>query len=90
MEALETLSEYDVDQFVPGHGEIGTQDDVRDHLEYFTTLTREVTDRMDDGQSLQAIQAALELPQYANWERYNDHFALNIEGIYRELAEQRQ
>ena len=90
VEALETLTEYDVDQFVPGHGEIGTRDDVREHLEYFETLTREVTDRMDDGQSLQAIQASLELPQYSTWRNYNEHFALNIEGIYRELAEQRQ
>ena len=88
--ALETLSQYDVDQFVPGHGEIGTHNDVREHLEYFETLTREVTDRMDDGQSLEAIQASLELPQYATWGGYDEHFALNIEGIYRELAEQRQ
>ena len=88
--ALETLSQYDVDQFVPGHGEIGTHNDVLEHLEYFETLTREVTDRMDDGQSLEAIQASLELPQYATWGGYNAHFALNIEGFYRELAEQRQ
>ena len=63
---------------------------MREHLEYFETLTREVADRMDDGQSLQAIQASLELPQYSTWRNYNEHFALNIEGIYRELAEQRQ
>ena len=61
-----------------------------EHLEYFETLTREVTDRMDDGQSLEAIQASLELPQYATWGGYDAHFALNIEGFYRELAEQRQ
>ena len=45
---------------------------------------------MDAGQSLEAIQASLELPQYATWGGYDAHFALNIEGFYRELAEQRQ
>ena len=88
--ALETLADYDVDQFVPGHGEIGSRDDVRAHIEYLRTLTGEVATRMDDGQSLQAIQNSLELPQYADWVRYDEHFALNIEGVYRELTEQRQ
>lgn len=86
---LETLDGYDVDQFLPGHGAIGTHADVRALIEYLETLKTEVAQRMDDGQSLEEIQGSLELPQYAEWERYDEHFGLNIEGVHRELSEQR-
>ena len=42
--------------------------------------------RIAAGESLQQIQATLELPKYRDWARYGEHFDLNIEGAYRELT----
>ena len=88
--ALETLHGMDFDTFVPGHGPLGTKDDIQALIDYMTTLKDEVARRIDEGQALEEIQNSLELPQYAEWDRYDEHFALNIEGVHRELTEQRQ
>jgi glyoxylase-like metal-dependent hydrolase (beta-lactamase superfamily II) len=86
--ALETIAGYDVDQIVPGHGDmVGTGNDARALIEYLETLKAAVAERMADGQSLEEIQGSLALPDYADWVRYDEHFALNIEGVHRELSE---
>jgi len=45
-----------------------------------------VQTRIDAGETLEQVQGTLELPQYAEWTRYDSHFKLNIEGVYRELS----
>jgi glyoxylase-like metal-dependent hydrolase (beta-lactamase superfamily II) len=84
--ALEELEKLDFEILAPGHGPTGGRDDVRAFIVYFQDLLDAVGKRIAAGESLQQIQATLELPKYRDWARYAEHFDLNIEGAYRELT----
>ena len=84
--ALERVHALDFDVLAPGHGPTGRKEHVAEYIEYMRTLIAAVRERVERGQSLQQIQASLELPAYADWTRYDQHFAENIEGVYREVA----
>jgi len=86
IEALEYLEKLDFEILAPGHGPTGGKDDVRAFIVYFQDLLDAVAKRIAAGESLQQIQATLELPKYRDWARYGEHFDLNIEGAYRELT----
>ncbi|MCH7823450.1 MAG: MBL fold metallo-hydrolase [Acidobacteria bacterium] len=84
--ALERFDELDFDILAPGHGPTGQKSDVRENILYLQTLVAAVQERIDQGQTLEEIQDTLELPDYADWVRYDEHFEENIQGVYRELA----
>ena len=84
--ALERLDELDFDILAPGHGPTGQKSDVRENIIYLQTLLAAVQERIDQGQTLEEIQNTLELPDYADWVRYDEHFRENIQGVYRELT----
>jgi len=85
--ALERLAALDFDILAPGHGPVGRKEHVLEYIEFMDALIAAVQQGIDRGESLEQIQAALELPQYAEWTRYDEHFELNIEGVYRALTE---
>lgn len=84
--ALEYLAGLDFEILAPGHGPVGTKDHVREYIQYMDDLIAAVQERIDRGESLEQIQASLELPQYFDWTRYDEHFELNIEGVYNSLT----
>lgn len=84
--ALERLDALDFEILAPGHGPTGKKEDVRVFIGYLKDLLAAVEARMKAGESLEKIQATLELPKYRDWARYQEHFDLNIEGAYRELG----
>ena len=84
--ALERVDELDFDILAPGHGPTGQKSDVRENIVYLETLVGAVQDRIDQGQTLEEIQNTLELPDYADWVRYDEHFKENIQGVYRALS----
>jgi glyoxylase-like metal-dependent hydrolase (beta-lactamase superfamily II) len=84
--ALEELDELDFEILAPGHGPTGTKQIVGEYIGYMTALIEAVEDAIDAGQTLEQMQASIELPQYRDWTRYDEHFDLNIEGVYRELT----
>lgn len=84
--ALETLEALDFDILAPGHGEVGTKAHVREFIGYLNALKAAVADGIEKGQTVEQMQASLELPEYKSWDRYADHFDLNIAGMYRELT----
>jgi glyoxylase-like metal-dependent hydrolase (beta-lactamase superfamily II) len=86
MEALRELEKLDFEILAPGHGPAGTKSDVRAFITYFEDLLSAVGKRIAAGESLEQIQATLELPKYKDWARYGEHLDLNIEGAYRELT----
>lgn len=89
IDALKGLEDLDFEILATGHGPTGTKEHVAEYIVYFETLVGEVRDRMRAGENLEQIQASLELPQYSDWARYDSHFDLNIEGIYRALERRR-
>ena len=86
IEALRYLDALDFDILAPGHGPTGSKAHVAEYIRYMTDLVDAVRQRMDRGESLEQMQENLELAQYADWTRYDQHFELNIEGVYRELS----
>ncbi len=84
--AIRQMLTIDFDVLAPGHGPVGAKADAQAFLDYMVALKDAVETRMKQGQSLEQIQSSLELPQYAGWERYQEHFKLNIAGVYREAS----
>ena len=84
--ALETLNAMDFDILAPGHGPTGQKSHVSEYIAYMNALIAAVQSGIDRGQSLAQMQESLELPEYADWTRYDEHFDLNIEGVHRELT----
>lgn len=85
--ALQVLSGLDFDVLAPGHGPTGTKEHVAENIAYLEDLVRAVEERIAEGQSLEQIQGSLELPQYQDWTRYDEHFELNVEGVHRALTQ---
>ncbi|TMV03712.1 hypothetical protein FGK63_18765 [Ruegeria sediminis] len=71
----------DFEVFAPGHGPIGTHDDLAEHLGYFEALRAGVLEGLEAGKSVEEIQAELTLDDYKDWLQYEDWRALNIEGM---------
>lgn len=79
----------DADIAVPSHGPIGTQDDVRDLQQYMLDLRERVMMKIDAGESLETIQATLDMQDYAHFDYFEERLPLNIQGMYRVLMEER-
>ena len=71
----------DWDTIVPGHGDIGTRDDLLAFRQYLSDLQAGVQAGIDAGQSLEEIQSSLLLEEYKDWGAY-DMRSLNIAGMY--------
>jgi glyoxylase-like metal-dependent hydrolase (beta-lactamase superfamily II) len=62
-EKLSELLDMDYQTFVPGHGSLGTKDDLRLMLDYFDALEKAVKAILEDGGGvLEALQAGLPAP----------------------------
>lgn len=83
---LDKAMSFDAAIVVPGHGEIGTKQDVQNIRQYMIDLRDGVKAGIDKGQTLQQIQAELMLDKYSSWTGYADWRTLNIEGMYAYLT----
>ena len=84
--ALRKLDALDFEILAPGHGPTGLKEHVAEYIAYMEDLMKAVEQGIARGESLAQMQQSLELPKYRDWVRYNEHFDLNIEGVYRELT----
>mgnify|MGYP000743051604 CR=1 FL=1 len=73
------------DTVVPGHGDIGTPEDVERHRQYHRDVIAGVQQGLDEGKSLEEIQAELTLDEYAEWSAYERH-GQNVAGAYAYLT----
>ena len=78
---IETALTIDFEIFAPGHGSVGTKDDLNDALGYINELRREVLDGLNAGQSVEQIKADVLLEDYSDWGQYEAWRELNIEGM---------
>lgn len=83
---LEKLDELEFEILAPGHGPTGTKENVGEYIGYMKALIAAVQDGIDKGQTLEQMQESLELAEYMDWTRYDQHFDMNIEGVHRELT----
>jgi len=78
----------DWDLFVGGHGEVGDRDDVKHYLDYLESLYGSVRDGMLEGKSLETLRSEIRLDRFSDLKNYEAWLPLNIEGVYRILADQ--
>jgi diguanylate cyclase (GGDEF)-like protein/PAS domain S-box-containing protein len=74
--------------FVGGHGDVGSKQDVRRYLGYLEALYGEVRDGMLAGMDLRTLQRSIHLEKYRDLKMHREWLPLNIEGVYRTLADQ--
>ncbi len=83
--STQAVLEYDFDTFIGGHAEMGNKQDVRHYLDYLTSLYEAVLTGMLAGKSLTQLQQEISLPEFKDIPKYDDWFALNVEGVYNTL-----
>jgi len=81
--ALAALEQMNVDIVAPGHGELGTLEDIREHREYIEKLKDEITTLLRAGTSDAEIKATMarSLEEYSSWDSYATWRDANIEGM---------
>ena len=72
IESLRRVESMDFDVLVPGHGPVGTKDDVRAFRVYMEELRDEVTRLAREGKSEQEVVQAVQLTKYESWGGYKD------------------
>jgi glyoxylase-like metal-dependent hydrolase (beta-lactamase superfamily II) len=85
METLAQILKLDADKFVPGHGPVGTRQDVERFLRYFEELRSLVQTALEQGESVEEATKDVQLPpKYASY-RFQNFFASNVQKMYAEL-----
>jgi len=85
IESLRRVEAMDFDQLVPGHGPVGTKEDVRAFREYMEELRDEVLRLAREGKTEQEVVQIVKLPKYEGWGGYKEMFPLNVAGMYRHV-----
>jgi cyclase len=67
IDALNKVLAMDIDVVVPGHGPVGTKQQLVDTREYFVLLKREARKRFDAGMSPGKAAADIRLGKFDNW-----------------------
>jgi glyoxylase-like metal-dependent hydrolase (beta-lactamase superfamily II) len=90
IESLRRVEAMDFDQLVPGHGPVGTKEDVRAFREYMEELRAEVLRLAREGKTEQEVVQAVKLPRYEDWGGHKEMFPLNVAGMYRHVQSHRR
>ncbi|AXT18652.1 MBL fold metallo-hydrolase [Flavobacteriaceae bacterium AU392] len=86
IQAIKKVETLDFDTFVPGHGDMGTKTDVKEHREYFEALYNAVKEAKSKGQSLDEMKRSILLEAYKDFSQYDAWREMNIEGVYNFLT----
>jgi glyoxylase-like metal-dependent hydrolase (beta-lactamase superfamily II) len=68
---LRRIAAMDVDKFLPGHGDVGTREDVLDEAKLITEFQAEVKAAIARGVTKEEAVKTLRFPQYAHLRNYN-------------------
>ena len=78
---IETALTIDFEIFAPGHGGVGTKDDLVDALGYMNDLRAAVLAGLKAGKSVDELKAEVTMDAYADWGQYEAWRELNVEGM---------
>ncbi len=82
---LRQIKAMDVNLYLPGHGDVGTKQNVDEMIGYLTDLQAGVKDAIAKGMSKDAAAQTLTFPKYKDWR--NAHLApAQIGAMYHLLA----
>jgi len=85
IEILRELEGWDVEIYVPGHGEPGGKKELAEFRQFLEWLTAEVGTRLQQGQSLDEVKRELNPLENYSW-RARDLAPRAVEAVYRQLA----
>jgi len=84
--ALKRMETWEIDTVIPGHGEIAKKDAIVKQREFLEALLSETDAAVRAGKSEADTIAAVKLPKYSNWQRYNEWLGENVRLVFRELS----
>jgi cyclase len=87
IEAADRVLALEADVIVPGHGPIGTRQDVRLMRDYLALVRREARVRFDAGMSEEAAARDIKLGAYASW-REAERILPNVMRCYQEFRDE--
>jgi glyoxylase-like metal-dependent hydrolase (beta-lactamase superfamily II) len=87
LNAIRVVEMLDVDIVAPGHGIVGSLEDVSAHRRYIEELRDQVAAGIARGQSLADLRSSVTMTAYQDWLSYDEWRPLNVEGMYRMLAQ---
>lgn len=91
IQTLEQMGEeMGIEIVAPGHGDIGTIEDLAEHRLYVEELKEEVAAHLREGRSVEEMQEAVAeaMAEYSQWGNFEQWFQSNVEGMARYLQEQ--
>jgi hypothetical protein len=84
MAALDTLAALECPTVVPGHGPLGTADDLLAMRDYLGYVFEEARTHFEAGRTPLEASTRIELGPYAGWNE-PERLAFNVHRAYREL-----
>lgn len=84
--AIKKVEALDFDIISPGHGDVGTKKDVKEHRKYLETLYKTVKKAHAKGKSLSEMKKTILLKPYKTMGQYDAWREMNIEGVYNFLT----
>lgn len=87
MGQIKAAMEIDFEIFAPGHGVVGTKDDLTDVLAYMEKLRAEVLAGLKAGKSVDALKSEVTMAEYSDWIQYDNWREMNVEGMASYLTE---
>ena len=90
VDSLRRVEQLDFDILAPGHGAMGTKQDVADHRRYHEDLYNAVVAAVRAGNSLEEMKASITLEAYKDWGSVGNWREMNIPGVYVRVVLQRR
>lgn len=78
---IETAEGLDYEVFSPGHGRVGTPEEVSATRLYIEELRAEVLAGLKAGKSVEELQAEVTMDAYSGWGQYADWRPMNVAGM---------
>lgn len=84
LEVCDRIAQLELDTIVPGHGPVGTKENVGELRGYLDTIRRQAREAFDAGRNEEEATGRIELGAYASWVDA-DRLPLNVARLYQEF-----
>ncbi|MEX0785195.1 MAG: MBL fold metallo-hydrolase, partial [Dehalococcoidia bacterium] len=84
VEVCDRVGQMEIDTIVPGHGPVGSKENVRELRGYLDTIRRQAREAFDAGRTEQEAAGGIDLGEYASWVDA-DRLPLNVVRLYQEF-----
>jgi glyoxylase-like metal-dependent hydrolase (beta-lactamase superfamily II) len=85
IKTVDLMSGLGVSRVVPGHGDIGTFEDLKNYSQYLRDLKAAAETAIEKGVSLEMFQASIRLYAYSDWSDYDTRLRSNAAEVYNML-----